>query len=566
MSTNTQLVNAWILLDEDEPAGTNYNSSNSCYQTLIQNNIYQSVNILFICFVTTTPTSANTIPAGDGSSYTIKIRDIDQEGQVILHPYGLTNQDYMNYVIQDARKNNPNIKIAVTLDWTGDGKQLSNIFSNSKYTPQQNADNFAANLMAYLKHYGLDGFDIDWENKISEQTTQDQFKLLINAIGTQFKQQTDKHYYMTLSPAEVGHLDATAVNNNMDFVNLQLYFDSTLPDKFKRAEVNPGLFAYGAKFETNGNVTDPQAMGHQTAQQAYLDNKTNYHYSIFTCWRLNSDNYVFEQEQQQLLYKLVCCTPVPVFLFTAQNPVRYFYTTNLLGLPGSDWTAKGIAFYACGANYQASNSGQSMGPVYQYSASEPQRYSYGTSTILAPGWANDRTAFFAFGSQVPYTLPVYQYHTILQEYNDRWNLAYSLNQNDPNLAGWTNDGPAFYVPTNDRFNGRDNHYLAVGDALVSSQHKYKLLYQDDGDLVIYSLSDGKDIWKSCTNGKPAWRTYMQPDGNFVIYKSEGNPIRASNTSGHTDSVIIMQDDSNLVIYDSSGKPIWDRINRRLEPV
>ncbi len=36
-----KLVNAWILLDEDAPGGTNYKSPNSCYQRLIQNNIYQ---------------------------------------------------------------------------------------------------------------------------------------------------------------------------------------------------------------------------------------------------------------------------------------------------------------------------------------------------------------------------------------------------------------------------------------------------------------------------------------------------------------------------------------------
>jgi hypothetical protein len=110
MSTNTQLVNAWIFLNEDEPAGTNYNSPNSCYQTLIQNSIYQSVDILNICFVTTLPTSTSTVPVGDGSSYTIEMGASSHSG-------GLTNQDYMNYVIRDARASNPNIKFAITLNW-----------------------------------------------------------------------------------------------------------------------------------------------------------------------------------------------------------------------------------------------------------------------------------------------------------------------------------------------------------------------------------------------------------------------------------------------------------------
>ena len=284
---STKLVNAWIFLNEDEPKGTNYNSSNSCFQTLIQNNVYKSVDILNICFVTTVPTSDATVPTGDGSSYTIEIG-------AASHPDGLTNQDYMDYVIRDARKNNPNIKIAGTLLW-GNGNELSQIFPNPSDPDQKSANNFAANLMAYLKHYDMDGFDIDWESPISDQTTQTQFKLLIDAIGAQFKQQTDKTYYLTLSPASVGNLDATAVNDNIDFVNLQLYSGFTSPEEFKNAGVNPDLFAYGAKFESN----------FQTAEQAYQDNNNNYHYGIFTVWRLNSDNFVFEQAQQLQLYSLV---------------------------------------------------------------------------------------------------------------------------------------------------------------------------------------------------------------------------------------------------------------------
>ncbi len=413
MNTNNQLVNAWIYLDEDEPGGTNYNSSDSCYQTLIRNNVYQPVDVLFICFVTTTPTNKSTVPVGNGSSYTIKMEDA-------LHPEGLTNQDYMHNVIRDARKNNPDIKIAVTLNWGKSGNQISNIFSNSDYSSQQNADNFAANLMTYLKNYGLDGFDIDWESPISTQTTQEQFRLLVNAIGGQFKQETDKHYYLTLSPAEVGNLDATAVNENMDFVNLQLYSGFTSPDKFKG--VTPELFAYGAKFES---VSASQPAGYQTAQEAYQDNEKNYRYGIFTCWRLNSGNYEFEQTQQQLLYQLV-------------------FPTAATG----------------------------------------------------------------------------QFH-------------------------------------GDRMYGAGNQYLVPNQVVCSSEERFVLRYQSDGNLVIYDVQkNNKAIWATNTDGQAAWRTYMQSDGNFVVYSSEGHPIWASDTAGHPDSKIIMQDDGNLVIYDKNDRPIW----------
>ena len=116
----TKMVNAWIFLNEDEPHGTTYNSPTSCYQTLIKNNVYQSVDLLYLCFATTIPTSAKSIPAGDGSSYTIEMG-------ASTHHDGLTNQDYMNYIIRDSKKSNPNIKIAMTLEY-GNANVLSQIF------------------------------------------------------------------------------------------------------------------------------------------------------------------------------------------------------------------------------------------------------------------------------------------------------------------------------------------------------------------------------------------------------------------------------------------------------
>ncbi len=297
VSINTPLVNAWIFLNEDEPSGTNYNSPNSSYQQLIRNNVYQSVDILNICFLTTLPTSATTVPKGDGSSYTLSTGNPPPS-----HPGGLTNQDYMKFVIRDARKNNPNIKIAVTLVYgpassnpNSNGKAIANIFSNTKVSPQQNADHFAANMMAYFKEYDLDGFDIDWESELSDVTTQQQFAMVVNAIGAQFQKQTGRQCYLTLSPAVNTNLDAAAVNNNVDFINLQLYSGFTDPGDFTSIGINSKLFAYGAKFESN----------FQTAEAAFTDNRDNYKYDIFTCWRLNSNNFVFEQQQQQALYKFV---------------------------------------------------------------------------------------------------------------------------------------------------------------------------------------------------------------------------------------------------------------------
>ena len=77
----------------------------------------------------------------------------------------------------------PNIKICLTLLY---GKQhlISQIYKNPDNPDQKSADAFAENVVTYLKHYGLNGFDIDWEwHYLSDDTTQAQFKTTFSAVG-----------------------------------------------------------------------------------------------------------------------------------------------------------------------------------------------------------------------------------------------------------------------------------------------------------------------------------------------------------------------------------------------
>lgn len=280
------LVNAWIFLNEDEPSGTNYNSPNSCYQTLIQNNVYQNIDILYMCFVTIVPTSSTTIPSGNGSSYTIQMGNLPH------------NQTYMENILRDAPQNNPNLKFGVTLEY-GDGNLINQIFQSGN--PQQDADNFASNLLQYLQHYGLNGFDADWEWPLSTDTTTENFKLLFSAIGSLFQKQSEK-YYLSISPATSQNTDTATINSYIDFVNLQMYYSTWLPSQFPN--VNQNLFGYGVKFEAVGQTTDPWHQGFQTALNGYQLNTTNNHFPSYINWRLNSQNFLFEQTQQQVLYGL----------------------------------------------------------------------------------------------------------------------------------------------------------------------------------------------------------------------------------------------------------------------
>jgi hypothetical protein len=106
--------------------------------------------------------------------------------------------------------------------------------------------------------------------------------------------------YLSFSPANTGNLDVATMNTCFDIVNLQLYSGFTSVGEFVDMGINPLLMAYGAKFESGYQNANQAYKG---AQQGFNYNKVHYTYNNITQWRLNSDNYEFEQGQQVLLYQ-----------------------------------------------------------------------------------------------------------------------------------------------------------------------------------------------------------------------------------------------------------------------
>lgn len=292
------MCNAWILLSEDDPAGTNYNSPTSAFQRLISEGLYQANDIINLCLVDIVPTASNTIPAGDGSSYTLFVdkgtHPANDDGSVP------TDQDYMEWIIRDAKKANPKIKVCLTLLF---GKQhlISQIYPDPAHPDQASADAFAQNVVTYLKHYGLDGFDIDWEwEYLSDDTTQAQFKTTFSAVGPALKA---AGMLLTICPATTDNLDPETVNEHFDIIAFQMYYSTSLPGEFVAIGIRPDAFAYGAKFEA-GEHSTPHGAGVQTATEAFEQMQT-YGFKAVTTWRLNSENYITEQDSQIALSRLV---------------------------------------------------------------------------------------------------------------------------------------------------------------------------------------------------------------------------------------------------------------------
>ena len=94
--------------------------------------------------------------------------------------------------------------------------------------------------------------------------------------------------------------------------------------------------------------------------------------------------------------------------------------------------------------------------------------------------------------------------------------------------------------------------LEVGQSLTSLNGAYKLILQEDGNLVLYAGAQA--VWSTETNGKDVVRAEVQTDGNFVLYTPH-DAVWASQTKGAKDVRLILQDDRNLVLYGFDG-PAW----------
>jgi Glycosyl hydrolases family 18/Jacalin-like lectin domain len=290
MNVSNKGVNAWIFLDEDNPSGTNYNDPTSCYQTLNTYDVYNATNMVNICFFVTVKK--------DETSYTLELGNKDTK-----HPSSIpgnhttpTTQDYLQYVIRDAKAANSSMKFLATLGYSD--TLLKNIFVSGQ-KDRVSAINFASNLVSYLGDNNLDGLDVDWEGAMIYSITTEQFTLLFKAIRKAFDDSGNK-YYLTFSPAGTGNMVGTSVNETADWVNLQVYGGAD-PSQYTDIGVDRDLLAYGAKFESENSV---EVAPHQTPQNAYAA-YTQYSNAQTTQWRLNSGNYQSEQAYQIIYYQLI---------------------------------------------------------------------------------------------------------------------------------------------------------------------------------------------------------------------------------------------------------------------
>lgn len=102
--------------------------------------------------------------------------------------------------------------------------------------------------------------------------------------------------------------------------------------------------------------------------------------------------------------------------------------------------------------------------------------------------------------------------------------------------------------------------LLPGQSLVSTNGRYRLLYQADGNLVLYDDVERTAPWASNTVGTSAGQAVLQGDGNFVVYDAQGIGRWSTGTVGNSNAYLLVQSDGNIVVYRSNGQPAWDRFS------
>lgn len=92
-----------------------------------------------------------------------------------------------------------------------------------------------------------------------------------------------------------------------------------------------------------------------------------------------------------------------------------------------------------------------------------------------------------------------------------------------------------------------NQQLQLGQSLRSNNGQYNLIFQTDGNLVLYDTV-GNVKFTSNSHNRGGVICSMQADGNLVIYDASSNPVWASNTAGKYAKFLDVGDDVVLRIF------------------
>lgn len=161
----------------------------------------------------------------DSFAATEKAYEGDRKGDGVL-------RGNFNQLIQ-LKKKHPHLKSLISVGgWT-----LSSPFSDVALTDESRSK-FAKSCVAYIKKYGFDGVDIDWEYPVSGgkqgNTNRKEDKANYTLLLAELRKQLDaagqvdkKQYLLTIAasagPRHIANLELDKIHRHLDWINLMAY-------------------------------------------------------------------------------------------------------------------------------------------------------------------------------------------------------------------------------------------------------------------------------------------------------------------------------------------------------
>lgn len=119
------------------------------------------------------------------------------------------SENHLKQVLQTMKEKNPKAELFLTTRGTDD---------SDSYGGAANDPAFAQNVATLLKKYGLNGFDIDWEEDLNKA---DLDNLLIHLHSTLHA--NNKKLTLTVWPFMQPEYDIAVIKNNVDQINIMSY-------------------------------------------------------------------------------------------------------------------------------------------------------------------------------------------------------------------------------------------------------------------------------------------------------------------------------------------------------
>jgi hypothetical protein len=129
-------------------------------------------------------------------------------------------------------------------------------------------------------------------------------------------------------------------------------------------------------------------------------------------------------------------------------------------------------------------------------------------------------------------------------------------QRDGDVVVRAGSGTALWSSTADKSQLIAGQTLRAGQSRRSSDDRFLLTMQPDGNLVLYEEPAHRPLWSARTAGHPGASATLQRDGNLIVYGTDPRVLFATGTRGDAGSRLVVQADGTLVLVNGAGAVLW----------